>query len=145
MKTIMHAFFVTLAFLMLSASLLASIATLFFYPTEIFFMWKEMMGRLFWMFLVTLSLVGLLGFSLSKGRTEAIIKDKLIRMAWILIIGIFILWPCSYFLRVQMESPEIKQVIYYVQSIELLFDCIVLYLMILNFRDGSKLVMSGLG
>ncbi|MCJ8352925.1 hypothetical protein [Novacetimonas hansenii] len=87
-----------------------------------------------------LAFTGLSGYR-AVGRSprgQALVKLK--RMRIIGINGICVLVPCAFFLAVRAAELRLDRLFYGVQIMELLAGSLNLALLILNFRDGLRLV-----
>ncbi len=140
MKTIFHATTGALTFLMLSLFMIGSLASLIFYPHEVFIESKSLILQSFWSFIPALCITAAIGLSLSRGRSDPLIQVKRMRMLWITGISLLILLPTAYYLHLSASTGEIDLYFYLIQGVEILFDLTVLLLLGLNFRDGSKLI-----
>ena len=140
MKTIFHAAVGSFSFLIISLFFIGTIATLFFYSQADFTATKDLVLQSFWMLITILLITAAIGLFLGKGQAGELIQKKKLRMVFIIGITILILLPIAYFLDKQASASNINSTFFLIQGLEIVFDIVVLVLMGLNFRDGSRLV-----
>ena len=140
LRTIFHATVGSLSFLMVSVFFIGTIATLFFYSEAAFIATKDLVLQSFWTLIPILLVTAAIGIFLGKGQAGELIQKKKLRMVFIIGITILILLPIAFFLDKQASAGDINSTFYFVQGLEIIFDIVILVLMGLNFRDGSKLV-----
>lgn len=140
MKTILHAMFGTIALTLVSASLVASMVTEFWYSQEVISEVKALTLQGMLLLVFILSITAIFGLVLSKKRQGNIVEAKKKRMIWILLIAILVLLPIAYLLSLHAETEKLDWLYFLPQGIEYIFDVIILILLGLNFMDGNKLV-----
>lgn len=82
---------------------------------------------------------GASGFALAKGRTGKSVKQKMKRMPFIAINGLFILLPAAIYLNSWAAAGIFDTKFYVVQGIELFAGFVNLVLMGINMRDGLRM------
>lgn len=140
MKTIFHAAVGSFSFLIVSLFFIGTIATLFFYSQADFIATKDLVLQSFWTLIPILLITAAIGLFLGKGQAGELIQKKKVRMVFIVAITILILLPIAYFLKKQASASNINFTFFLIQGLEIVFEIVVLVLMGLNFRDGSRLV-----
>ena len=129
---------------------LALITILVFWVSTV---WAELFGRtamvvavktaIPWGFVIlipALVVAGGSGFALSRHRRGRLIDAKRRRMPIIAANGILILVPAALFLAFKANTGELDMWFYGVQSLELLVGAVNVTLLLLNMRDGLRLV-----
>ena len=82
---------------------------------------------------------GFTGFLLSQKRKGRYISNKMKRMPFIVINGLFLLVPLAFVLNQWAEEGKLDSCFYFLQMIEISAGLINLYLMGLNMRDGRRM------
>jgi len=140
MKTVFHALFGGLSLLLVFSALAASLIAELWYSQGVISEVNELVFQGMLLLLVILGCTAALGLSLGRTRQGRIVQTKKKRMFWILAITILALLPSTYLLNTYVRNEQFDLLYVLPQSIEYVFDVIVLILLGLNFRDGSKLV-----
>jgi hypothetical protein len=142
MKTVFHAMFASLLLAIIFLFFTASLVTQYWYAKDYIPAVKSLILQgMFWL-IPMLVITGLLGLSLAQYRQASLIESKKKRMLWILLICIAVLLPAAYTLNSMAQEGEFNLWYSAIQFIEYIFDLIVLTLLVLNFRDGVRLVAS---
>ncbi|MAD46300.1 MAG: hypothetical protein CMI02_18065 [Oceanospirillaceae bacterium] len=93
-----------------------------------------------WLLIPLMALTGFSGYKLVSPGKNAGQRRKQKRMRLIAANGLFILIPAAVFLKTAAENGYFTSGFYLVQALELLAGAVNISLMILNARDGIRLV-----
>ncbi|WP_444930700.1 hypothetical protein ACJJIF_02665 [Microbulbifer sp. SSSA002] len=135
--SIFHRVFATIAMLLITSFLAATVVSEFIGSIESILLVKKM---ILWPGLIVLvpaiAITGATGSLLSRGRVGDQVSLKSKRMRIVAINGLIFLIPCAFILEYWSSAGFFDFKFYLVQGLELLIGATNLGLMLLNFRDG---------
>lgn len=142
MKTIIHAGAGTLAMILITGFLTATLISELLLNEAAVLMVKEAILAGICLLIPAMAITGGSGFSLARGRHSPAIDRKRKRMKIIAANGLLILLPLAILLYLRASAGLFNSFFYTMQALEVLAGSTQLALLAENFRDGRKMTRS---
>lgn len=139
MKTLLHASAGVVALLMLIAYFLAMLFAKALCATEDMITVQKAMLESMWAYIPLILIAGSIGLVLGNERKGLIVEAKKRRMFLVVLFSVFALLPSNYLLANNILIAEEAIVLFVMEAFESVVELILIILLILNFRDGTRL------
>lgn len=139
MKAIIHAGAGTVAMVLISGFLTATLISELFLDEAAILAVKEAILTGLCLLIPALAITGGSGFSLARGRHSPAIDQKRKRMKIIAANGLLLLLPLAIMLYLRATAGLFDGLFYVMQTLEVLAGSVQLVLLARNFRDGRKM------
>jgi hypothetical protein len=139
MKTLLHASAGVCALIMLLAYFAGTTISIFLYTPQDVILVQQTILHSMWVYLPLICIAGAIGLLLSNKRKELIVKAKKRRMFLVVVFSLLGLLPSCYLLANNLLKGEQAIVLFVLEALELVFEIILIALLILNYRDGTRL------
>lgn len=139
MKTLVHASAGVIAMLLAIFYLVAiSVAQFAYTPLDMISIQQAILQSM-WVYIPLILMTGGVGLVLSRDRQGRIVESKKKRMMVIVSCSLLILLPSVYAMAVRDPNKDVGNLMQAIQALEVLTLMLLIVLLGLNFRDGSRL------
>lgn len=139
MKTLLHSGSGFLATFLLLIFFSATLIAEFYYSPKDVIAVQQAILQAMWAYIPLILFAGGLGYLLGNERRGNIVEAKKRRMLAIILVSICLLLPSAYVLASQSTDGIRNAVFYSIEAFELVAMALLMVLLVLNARDGSRL------